>query len=301
MDVRLTSEQSQLRDAAAKLAADLAPKSVADLDDPQRVARLEKTVAATGWRRLRQDGASAIEVALVTEEFGRGLVDVPYVGPVLADDLGSRVDVDAADLTAVIGRSAADARGIRRGLGVDDDGGFTVELGAEERSVDLTRRVAGAVGPAVRCGPVGDEDRDRWQALALVATSADILGAARGALELATDYAKLRQQYGKTIGAYQAVAHMLAEGTALIAGSTSLQWYAAWAVDELPAAEALDAARFAKIYCARAAQQVCESSIQVHGGIGNTWECLAHIYLRRVLVSTGLWPVALREIRIGLS
>ena len=51
------------------------------------------------------------------------------------------------------------------------------------------------------------------------------------------------------------------------------------------------AARIAKIYCARAARTVCETSIQVHGGIGNTWECLAHVYLRRVLTSTELWPV----------
>ena len=146
----------------------------------------------------------------------------------------------------------------------------------------------------------GDQ-HDSLHALALVATSADILGAARGTLSLATDYAKLRQQYGKTIGSYQAVAHLLAESLAMIAGSTSVLWYAAWAVDELPPSEALDAGRIAKLYCARAAKAVCETSIQVHGGIGNTWDCLAHVYLRRVLVSTALWPVSLREINIGLS
>lgn len=59
MDVRLTNEQQQLRDAAAKLADDLGPGSVQDLDDATRVARLEKTVAAAGWRELRSDGAPA--------------------------------------------------------------------------------------------------------------------------------------------------------------------------------------------------------------------------------------------------
>ena len=107
MDVRLTSEQQQLRDAAAKLADDLGPGAVGELDDGERVARLEKTVAATGWRSLRSDGASGVEVALVAEEFGRGLVDVPFLGPVLADDLGH------GDATVVFGAIAPDARGLR--------------------------------------------------------------------------------------------------------------------------------------------------------------------------------------------
>ena len=67
MDVRLTSEQRQLRDAAAKLADDLGPGSVQDLDDDSRVARLEKAVDTTGWRALRSDGASGVEVAIVAE------------------------------------------------------------------------------------------------------------------------------------------------------------------------------------------------------------------------------------------
>jgi len=118
---------------------------------------------------------------------------------------------------------------------------------------------------------------------------------------LACDYAKIREQYGKPIGGYQAIAHLLAEGLALIEGSVSVLRHAAWAVDEADAADAVRAARIAKIYCARTARTVCETAIQVHGGIGNTWECLAHVYLRRALTSTGLWPVTIREIADGLS
>ena len=88
MDVRLTAEQQQLRDAAAKLADDLGPGSVAELADDSRITRLDKQIAMTGWRSLRSDGASGVEVAIVAEEFGRGLVDAPFLGPVLADDLG---------------------------------------------------------------------------------------------------------------------------------------------------------------------------------------------------------------------
>jgi alkylation response protein AidB-like acyl-CoA dehydrogenase len=76
--------------------------------------------------------------------------------------------------------------------------------------------------------------------------------------------------------------------------------HAARAVDELMPAEAIRATRIAKLYCAHAARAVCETAVQVHGGIGNTWDCLAHVYLRRVLTSTELWPVKLGEIDIGL-
>ncbi len=118
-------------------------------------------------------------------------------------------------------------------------------------------------------------------------------GAARGAYDLACDYAKVREQYGKTIGSYQAVAHLLAESLVLIEGSISILRYAAWAVDEEEPAGRLEAApRSPRSTARESAHTICETSIQVHGGIGNTWECLAHVYLRRVLVSTELWPVS---------
>lgn len=271
MDVRLTSEQQQLRDAAAKLADDLGPGSVADLDDHGRRERLEKTVASTGWRNLRTDEASGVEVAIVAEEFARGLVDVPFTGPVLADDL-----------VRLLGRAPQPAP-------------------ADRLSVDLTGSLAGVVESPAELAECSDDDAARWYALALTVTTADLVGAARGTHALATEYAKVREQYGSTIGSYQAIAHLLAEGLALIEGSVSVLRHAAWAVDELPGPEAVEAARVAKIYCARAALTVCETSIQVHGGIGNTWECLAHIYLRRVLAATETWPVKLKELSIGLS
>ena len=69
-------------------------------------------------------------------------------------------------------------------------------------------------------------------------------------------------------------------------GSFSVAQHAAWAADELPPDEAVAAGRVAKAYCARAARTVCETAIQVHGGIGNTWDCMAHVYLRRALLSS---------------
>jgi hypothetical protein len=301
MDVRLTAEQQQLRDAAAKLADDLGPGSVHDLADGERIARLDKQIQLTGWRSLRSDEATAVEVAIVAEEFGRGLVDAPFLGPVLADDLARRVGDDGSGSTVAVGGQAIDARGYRRALTLDGTTVSAAGVGAARDTVDLTRTAADLVEKTT---PVGDLDSDgaqRWLALALATTSADLVGTARGAHNLACEYAKIREQYGKSIGSYQAVAHLLAESLALIEGSVSILRHAAWAVDELNPAEAIRAGRFAKVYCARAARTVCETAIQVHGGIGNTWECLAHVFLRRALTSTQLWPVKLEEISVGLS
>jgi alkylation response protein AidB-like acyl-CoA dehydrogenase len=71
-------------------------------------------------------------------------------------------------------------------------------------------------------------------------------------------------------------------------GSRSAALHAAWSVDARDPADALAAASVAKAYCARAARNVCETAIQVHGGIGNTWECPAHVHLRRTLLSAAV-------------
>ena len=300
MDVRLTAEQQQLRDAAAKLSDDLGPGSVQDLADDGRISKLDKQIHQTGWRALRSDGASGVEVAIVAEEFGRGLVDAPFLGPVLADDLARRIGDDGSGSTIAVHGRVIDARGYRRALTLDGTTVSAVDVGAARDAVDLTRAAADVSGTATAVGDLDSDAVQRWLALALATTSADLVGAARGAHMLACDYAKIREQYGKSIGSYQAIAHLLAESLALIEGSVSILRHAAWAVDELDPAEAIRAGRFAKVYCARAARTVCETAIQVHGGIGNTWECLAHVYLRRALTSTQLWPVKLEEITVGL-
>src|SRR5271155_1731053 len=130
MDVRLTAEQQQLRDAAAKLADDLGPGSVHDLDDESRIARLDKQLEATGWRSLRSDGASGVEVAIVAEEFGRRLVDTPFLGPVLADDLARLVGADPRRATLAVDDRAIDARGAQRALLLSGSTVLAAELDA---------------------------------------------------------------------------------------------------------------------------------------------------------------------------
>ena len=140
--------------------------------------------------------------------------------------------------------------------------------------------------------PIGDAVDgaaiDRSRALALAVTVADLLGTMEGVLDTTVVYAEERHQYGVAIGSFQAVQHLLAEARVLVEGSISLAQYAAWAVDAMPPGEALEAGAVAKAYCARAARTVCETAIQVHGGIGNTWECFVHVHLRRALLSSAL-------------
>ncbi|HSS25345.1 MAG TPA: acyl-CoA dehydrogenase family protein, partial [Mycobacterium sp.] len=252
MDVRLTAEQRQLRDAAAKLADDLGPAAVQDLDDANRIARLDKQIKATAWSSLRSDGASGVEVAIVAEEFGRRLVDAPFLGPVLADDLARHVDADARGATIAVDDRVIDARGARRALLLSGSTILVADLDDGRTGADLTRAEASMVGSPVALGEVSADVAARWQALALVTTSADLVGIARGAHAVACDYAKIREQYGKQIGSHQAIAHLLAESLALIEGSVSVLRHAAWAVDELTPAEAIRAAQVAKVYCARA-------------------------------------------------
>ena len=320
MDVRLSPEQQALRDSVAQVVGHLAPTAVAQLDDAERAAKLDAAVTAAGWRELRgatDDGtpwASGVEVAVVAEELGRGLADAPFFGPVLAAELRRLAGAPASAepetvlLTADLGELAVstppepavglavDAAGASTALALLAlDSGWvvgTVALDPPLAHVDLTRPVArpAAGAPVVPlpapATPVGDEQLDHLVALALATTCADLVGTMQGATELAVAYAAERRQYGVPVGSFQAVQHLLADALVLTEGSRSAARHAAWAVDALPPRQALAAAAGAKAYAARAARTVCETAIQVHGGIGNTWECLAHLHLRRALLSS---------------
>jgi hypothetical protein len=156
---------------------------------------------------------------------------------------------------------------------------------------DLTRALT-TLAPGARVEPVPGArrltraDLDAWTTLGLALASADMVGVMRGVLDVTVAYARERKQYGVAIGTFQAVQHLLAEARCLLEGAYSAALYPAWAVDELAPSEALSAGRVAKAYCARAARTVSETAIQVHGGIGNTWDCIVHVYLRRALLST---------------
>jgi alkylation response protein AidB-like acyl-CoA dehydrogenase len=116
----------------------------------------------------------------------------------------------------------------------------------------------------------------------LAALSLEAVGIAAKALELAVEYAKTREQFGKPIGTYQAVAHQLADTYVETELARSLAYWAAWCVAE--GDDQVDVAcAAAKAYGGDAAIDACERSIQVHGGIGFTWEHVLHVYYKRAL------------------
>jgi len=168
-----------------------------------------------------------------------------------------------------------------------------VELPATPVRIDLTRPSVSLESsqPVTPVGgdPLTGEQLERWSALGLALTCADLVGVMRGAIALACGHATTRRQYGVPVGSFQAVQHLLADACVSMEGSRSVAMHAAWGVDALEPSDALAAAALAKAYCARSALAVCETAIQVHGGIGNTWECLAHVYLRRALLSIDLF------------
>jgi alkylation response protein AidB-like acyl-CoA dehydrogenase len=303
VDVRFSSEQVALRDSVAQVVDRLGAKAVGQLDGVERVAKLDAAVAASGWRELRtadDDGApwaSAVEVAIVADELARGVADAAFLGPTLAAELRRLTGTEAASAAETVGLTselvslgasvAVDAAGATGVLAVRDGALLEAAPGAPLPETDLTRPSV-ELGAGATVADLPAEVVTRVTALGLAVTCADLVGTLQGALTLATDYAKDRRQYGAAIGSFQAVQHMLADAHVLTEGSRSVMLHAAWAVDALPPQEALAAAAGAKAYCARSARAVCETVIQVHGGIGNTWECMAHVFLRRALLSSDI-------------
>ena len=166
-----------------------------------------------------------------------------------------------------------------------------VELEDDRDALDPTRRVAG-VTPGRRgdrVGALSTDARARWRAVAWVAVAADLVGVMAGALDLAVEHAKTRVQFGVPIGRFQAVQHLLADAHVDVEGARSLVNHAAWAIDHLDLADAVTAAHVAKAYCSEKGKLVCERVIQVHGGMGMTWECRAHLYHRRAMADRALF------------
>jgi alkylation response protein AidB-like acyl-CoA dehydrogenase len=114
------------------------------------------------------------------------------------------------------------------------------------------------------------------------ALAAEAVGVAQWALEAGVEHAKTREQFGKPIGTYQAVSHPLATTYAETELARSLAYWAAWCVAEQDPQAPLAAAS-AKAYASQAAVAACERAIQVHGGIGFTWEHPLHRYYKRAL------------------
>jgi alkylation response protein AidB-like acyl-CoA dehydrogenase len=199
-------------------------------------------------------------------------------------------DGHAADLLVVAARTARPTKedpshGVSLFLVPADRKGITRIL---LPTMDQTRKLAEValarveVGPDALLGPL----HQAWPVVtrvldqATVALCAEMCGGAQKVLDLSTDYAKVRVAFGRPIGAYQAVKHKCADMLVAVENAKSITYYAAWAADQ-KAPDAPLAASMAKAFVSDAYRKVAGDGIQVHGGIGFTWEHDLHLYFKR--------------------
>lgn len=169
---------------------------------------------------------------------------------------------------------------------------FLVEVGAEglearpDSVLDLTRPMAQVSFEGTSARPLGDGDEDvetaRQQMVvrAIGALAMEQVGGAQACLDMSVEYAKDRHQFGRPIGSFQAIKHMCADMLVEVESARSAAYHLAWAIDDDPE-EARIAAPLAKAYCADTYYRTAASTIQIHGGIGFTWEHHAHLHLKR--------------------
>jgi alkylation response protein AidB-like acyl-CoA dehydrogenase len=277
MRFELSDDQQAIQRTAREFLADRYP--------PEEVRRLAfeeergftdaqwTAIAELGWPALvvpEEDGGlglGVVELAVVQEELGAALAPSPFLSTVAA--------------AALIADAGSDGQR-ERWLPALAEG-----VGAEPaQSLDPTRRlwsieVAGAREPLPGDGArAGD--------VIAVALAAESVGVARRTLDMAVEYAKEREQFGRPIGAYQAVSHACAQMLLEVEGARSTTLYAAWALDHEPESGPL-AASMAKAYASDAGWRVPAASLQVHGGIGFTWEHDLHLWLKRGKANAYLW------------
>ncbi len=176
------------------------------------------------------------------------------------------------------------------------DGGWSrdelAELGFLERAVLFEE--AGRANRGEEFFDANAPEEERLAALALEA-----VGIAAKALELGIEHATTREQFGRPIGVYQAVSHPLADTYVETELARSIAYWAAWCVSEDDGIAPIAAAA-AKVYAGDTAVAACERAIQVHGGIGFTWEHVLHHYYKRALSiqARGGYP---RELRAKIA
>jgi alkylation response protein AidB-like acyl-CoA dehydrogenase len=238
-------------------------------------------------------GSSVLDLAVVAEQAGAvlagpSLVTAARAAVLLADhpDLLAAL-ADGSTGYAVLDGSAPaiDALGADAFLALEDG---ALVLGAGEVTtgtpMDATRGL-GSVRLTDR-RVLAEDAAARWaraRDVALVVLAAEDLGAAGRAVQLGMEYAKVRAAFGRPIGSYQAVKHALVDAWVGVEQLRSLVWWAAWAADSAPDELPLAAAA-AKSFAAETLERAAGTCIQVHGGIGFTWEHDAHLYWRRAKV-----------------
>ncbi len=218
-------------------------------------------------------GLSFVDEAVLFEEAGRALYTGPFLTTAVVLPSLPAVDEHAwsVELDDLVPHLDAVDKVLRESMEACDAAGETLA------TVDETRPL-GRLEPEECTQLDGDFEAVRLRLLAALAVEA--VGIAQKALELGVEYVSDREQFGKKIGTYQAVSHPLADTYVETELARSLAYWAAWCVAESDDQAAVAVAS-AKAMAAETAVAACERSIQVHGGIGFTWEHVLHRYYKR--------------------
>ena len=300
MDASFTPEQEELRaQARAFLDANPAPTWA--------------QLAELGWtgvsvpEELGGAGLGFLEQAVLHEELGRALSPGPFFStvavalPGLPPEEQARVAAGETSWVLALGPLVPDLDTAERIAVVGGDGIYELVGAAREvlDTSDGTRPLGivagGEVGP--RLASTEPLPTIRQRSLAELALEA--CGAGRRALDLALEYVGQREQFGRPVGSYQAVAHPLATSYTELELARSLTLWAAWCVDtDDPRTEIACAA--AKAQAAEAAVAACECAIQVHGGVGFTWEHPLHrLYKRAQWIRS--WEASAEQLRAEVA
>ncbi len=302
MDFLLSDDQTALQSELRRFLTDRV-----DHDLRTAAAELPGAIDRTLWGELAAMGVFGIhtpeddggvglglaEATIVFEELGRVAAPGPTISTCLAATLGVEGAVDG---TNVVGLIRADT------LLVEHLDGLDTLLMHHDGLVEQVEKPEGTLLPRpldpltpvsqVEAIPAGDEISKAGERIIIhgrLLAAAFQVGLGQAAVDLGTEYAGQRQQFGKVIGSFQAVKHLLADAVVAVDIARAGVHAAAVALDEASddrdtAADgrtmSVDAAR---IVASEAAQRACEACIQVHGGIGFTWELDAHLFLKRSL------------------
>jgi alkylation response protein AidB-like acyl-CoA dehydrogenase len=320
MNFGFTDEQTEIKSTARQfLESRFTSDVVRELAEaPRHDGDLWKQICELGWPGIAiseesgGQGLGIVELVILCEELGYAYAPTPLLSNAAAglmlEQAGSEAQKQAylpgsaaGTSRGTVGVGAADAAEIALVPDVEgaefivlvtgDQASLTPASEAEIEAIeviDSTRRYATvAVGGGEPLPGDVAAAADRIS----VALAAELTGLAQRALDMAVAYAKERHQFGRPIGAYQAVSHACAQMFYDVEEARSLTYYAAWAADAEPESLAL-AAAMAKARAAEAAWEVTKASIQVHGGIGFTWEHDLHFLLKRARAGGQLFGTA---------
>jgi alkylation response protein AidB-like acyl-CoA dehydrogenase len=322
MDLELSDEQRWLSESVESLLS----RSDGDGDGTWR------RLVEFGALAVGDEGLGAVELCLISHAVGAHLAPLPYTptaavryalalegeDPVALALLepgggwtleGPRSALEGGRLTGrkVAVEHAASATSLAVSA-VGDDGPVLALVPAdapgiasgEQPAFDPGTPMHAVAFDAVGAEVVGDEDAlERLAAIGALLAAADAVGAAGRVLDLACGYAAERRQFGRPIGSFQALRHLLADAYVRQASSWSSVLYAAAALDE-GAEDARRTASVAKAYVSRAAREVAHAAIQVFGGVAITAEHPAHLHLRRIVVREQQFgDAAFHERRLG--